>query len=89
MEKLHQLKKICHYITINQTSIFAFAGIFFKWTDIKTGEFIKSVSILTQSANPMIQTILLENIKKRQPVILYILKTLVDGWINLPITKVF
>ena len=60
--------KICHYIKYNDTDIFAFAGIFSEWTDKVSGEYVKSVSILTQSANSMMAKI--HNIKKRQPVIL-------------------
>ena len=60
--------KICHYIKSNDTDIFAFAGIFSEWTDKVSGEYVKSVSILTQSANSMMAKI--HNIKKRQPVIL-------------------
>jgi len=71
-------EKICHYITTSQTSIFAFAGIFSEWTDSQTGEFIKSTSILTQSANPMIAKI--HNIKKRQPVILD--SKHLSGWLD-------
>jgi putative SOS response-associated peptidase YedK len=60
--------KICHFIKSNDSDIFAFAGIFSEWTDKSNGECIKSVSILTQSANPLMAEI--HNIKKRQPLIL-------------------
>ncbi|MBC8310720.1 MAG: SOS response-associated peptidase [Candidatus Marinimicrobia bacterium] len=70
--------KICHYIKSNDTDIFAFAGIFSEWTDKLSGEYVKSVSILTQSANPMMAEI--HNIKKRQPVILS--KDHQNEWLN-------
>lgn len=60
--------KICHYIQSNNCKLFAFAGIYSEWIDKLSGEYIKSVSILTQSANSMMAKI--HNIKKRQPVII-------------------
>ena len=60
--------KLCHYITHPEKEIFTFAGIWSDWLDNTTGESIKSVSIITQPANPMMAKI--HNIKKRQPVIL-------------------
>ena len=70
--------KICHYITSSDEEIFTFAGIWSDWIDNTTGELIKSVSIITQSANLMMAKI--HNIKKRQPVIL--LKENRDKWFN-------
>jgi len=70
--------KLCHYITCSEKEIFTFAGIWSDWLDNTTGELIKSVSIITQSANPMMEKI--HNIKKRQPVIL--LKENRDKWFN-------
>ena len=70
--------KICHYITSNESTVFAFAGIFSEWTDKLSGEYIKSVSIITQSANPMMAKI--HNIKRRQPVILS--KDETGKWLN-------
>ena len=58
--------------------MFTFAGIWSKWLDKSTGEFIKSVSIITQPANKMMSKI--HNVKKRQPVILH--KENRDKWIN-------
>ena len=70
--------KVCHFITHPEKEIFTFAGIWSDWLDNTTGELIKSVSIITQSANPMMAKI--HNLKKRQPVIL--LKENRDKWFN-------
>ena len=70
--------KLCHYITHPKKEIFTFAGIWSDWLDNTTGELIKSVSIITQSANPMMEKI--HNIKKRQPVILH--KSNRDKWFD-------
>ena len=70
--------KICYYITCPGNELFTFAGIWSKWLDKSTGEFIKSVSIITQPANEMMSRI--HNVKKRQPAILH--KENRDNWIN-------
>jgi putative SOS response-associated peptidase YedK len=70
--------KICYYITYPENELFTFAGIWSKWLDKSTGEFIKSVSIITQTANKMMSKI--HNVKKRQPAILH--KENRDNWIN-------
>ena len=62
----------------SKKEIFTFAGIWSDWLDNTTGELIKSVSIITQSANSMMAKI--HNIQKRQPVIL--LKENRDKWFN-------
>ena len=59
-------KKICHLITHPTDSIFTLAGIWSDWLDRSTGEYIRSISIITQQANKMMSEI--HNIKKRQPV---------------------
>ena len=61
--------KICHYITYPDDDIFTFAGIWSNWLNQSTGEVIKSVSIITQPANKMMEKI--HNIKKRQPIIIH------------------
>ena len=70
--------KICHYITSPENEVFTFAGIWSNWLDKSTGELIKSVSIITQSANEMMSKI--HNIKKRQPVVLH--KENRENWFN-------
>ena len=49
-------------------SIFCFAGIYSRWVDKETGEMINTFSILTTTANPMLEKI--HNLKKRMPVII-------------------
>ena len=61
--------KVCHFITYPKNEVFTFAGIWSNWVDESTGEFINSVSIMTQKANKMMSRI--HNIKKRQPIILH------------------
>ena len=61
--------KICHFITFPENKIFTFAGIWSDWLDTSTGEVIKSVTLITQTANNMMGKI--HNVKKRQPVILH------------------
>ncbi|NJK98681.1 MAG: SOS response-associated peptidase [Bacteroidales bacterium] len=57
-----------HYISLKNTDIFFFAGIYDEWTDRTTGEIIPTYSILTTEANPLMAKI--HNTKKRMPVIL-------------------
>jgi putative SOS response-associated peptidase YedK len=70
--------KIPYYIKLKDNSIFAFAGIYDSWTNIQTGEIIKTFSILTTAANPLMEKI--HNLKKRMPVILQ--KESEEVWIN-------
>ena len=60
--------KVCHLITHSSNKIFTLAGIWSDWTDKKTGEVLRSVSILTQPANQFMSKI--HNIKQRQPVLI-------------------
>ena len=46
-----------------------FGGIWSDWLDKSTGEFINSVSIMTQQANQLMEKI--HNINKRQPIIIH------------------
>jgi len=61
-------KKYPYYIYLKSKEIFSFAGIWEEWTDRATGEIIKTFSILTTNANPLMEQI--HNTKKRMPVIL-------------------
>ncbi len=63
-----QKKKYPHLIYIGDRELFCFAGIYSQWTDKETGEHIRSFSIITTDANPMMEGI--HNIKKRMPVII-------------------
>ncbi len=60
--------KIPYYIKLKDSSIFAFAGIYDKWTNRQTGEITSTFSIITTVANPLMEKI--HNLKKRMPVIL-------------------
>jgi putative SOS response-associated peptidase YedK len=64
----HQNKKYPHYISIENKTMFCFAGISSEWTDTDTGEMIQTFSILTTEANSLMARI--HNTKKRMPVIL-------------------
>ncbi|MGE5606793.1 MAG: SOS response-associated peptidase [Bacteroidota bacterium] len=61
-------KKYPYYIFLKDKDIFSFAGIWEQWTDTATGEVLKTFSILTTDANPLLEKI--HNTKKRMPVIL-------------------
>jgi putative SOS response-associated peptidase YedK len=61
-------KKYPYYIYLKDKDIFSFAGIWEQWTDSSTGEVLKTFSILTTQANPLMERI--HNTKKRMPVIL-------------------
>jgi putative SOS response-associated peptidase YedK len=70
--------KIPYYIRLKDNDIFAFAGIYDSWTNSVTGEIIQTFSIITTTANPMMEKI--HNLKKRMPVILS--KDKEEEWIN-------
>jgi putative SOS response-associated peptidase YedK len=61
-------EKIPWYITLNSRTPFAFAGLCDYWRDPLDGELLKSCSIITTSANPLMEKI--HNTKRRMPVIL-------------------
>jgi len=61
-------KKYPYFISLKNTSVFSLAGLWDDWTDIATGEIIRTFSILTTQANPLLEKI--HNTKKRMPVIL-------------------
>ncbi|NLY91856.1 MAG: SOS response-associated peptidase [Firmicutes bacterium] len=63
-----QGKKYPYYIFLKDKAIFSFAGIWEEWVDPATGELLKTYSILTTEANPLLAKI--HNLKKRMPVIL-------------------
>jgi putative SOS response-associated peptidase YedK len=57
-----------YYIHLKENQLFAFAGIWDAWTNKETKETIKTFSIITTQANPLLAVI--HNIKKRMTVIL-------------------
>jgi len=61
-------QRIPWYISLKDGAPFVFAGLCDAWKDPVSGELIKSCSIITTSANPMMEHI--HNTKKRMPVIL-------------------
>lgn len=61
-------RKIPWYIRLKENAAFAFAGLYDTWTDPDSGEQLETCSIITTSANPMMEKI--HNTKKRMPVIL-------------------
>ncbi len=60
-------KKYPYFIKLKNKNLFAMAGIYQNWTDRTTGELFNTFSILTTSANPLLEKI--HNTKKRMPVI--------------------
>ncbi len=61
-------KKYPYYIYLRDKTVFSFAGLWEKWVDPATGEILKTYTILTTAANPLMEKI--HNTKKRMPVIL-------------------
>ena len=57
-----------HYIHLKDHQLFAFAGIWDTWTNKGTNETLRTFSIITTQANPLLAVI--HNTKKRMPVIL-------------------
>jgi putative SOS response-associated peptidase YedK len=70
--------KIPWYIKLRDDRPFAFAGLSDSWTDPETGEIMRTISIITTAANPLMEKI--HNSKKRMPVILPDGNE--DKWIN-------
>lgn len=54
-----------HYITVHDVGIIAFAGLWERWKDRETGEFIDSFTIVTCEANELVA-----KLHERMPVIL-------------------
>lgn len=61
-------QKIPWFIYMQNHAPFAFAGLYDQWKDPEGGEEIKSFSIITTRANPLMEKI--HNTKKRMPAIL-------------------
>lgn len=61
--------KIKYEIRIPNNELFAFAGLYSKWTDTQTGEIVNTYTMLTTEANPLMAEI--HNIKKRMPIVLH------------------
>lgn len=61
-------KKQKYLITLPDSKLFAFGGLWSKWTDKSTGEIMHTYTIVTTEANELMSQI--HNSKKRMPVIL-------------------
>jgi putative SOS response-associated peptidase YedK len=70
--------RIPWYISLKNGDPFVFAGLCDTWKDPLNGEILKSCSLITTRANPMMEKI--HNTKKRMPVILK--KELEGNWIS-------
>jgi putative SOS response-associated peptidase YedK len=76
-------KKYPHYVHLDEKNLFAFAGLYTHWTDKETGELLKTFTILTTDANPLMARI--HNVKKRMPLILP--KEQWDTWLDPSLNK--
>lgn len=61
-------RKAPWYIRLSNNRPFAFAGLYDQWVDPETGEILKTFTVVTTKANPLLEKI--HNTKKRMPVIL-------------------
>jgi len=61
-------RKYPYYISLTSDDAFALAGIWDKWLNESTGEVKNTFSIITTTANPLLERI--HNTRKRMPVIL-------------------
>jgi putative SOS response-associated peptidase YedK len=61
-------QKFPFFIQSKKSPIFSIAGIWDEWTDRDTGEVLRTYSLLTSEANPLLARI--HNTKKRMPVML-------------------
>jgi putative SOS response-associated peptidase YedK len=61
-------QKIPYYITLKEQLIISLAGLYDQWVSPESGEEYNTFTIITTSANPMMEVI--HNLKKRMPVIL-------------------
>ncbi len=57
-----------YFIYLKNHEPFAFGGLWDEWADIETGEIIRTFSVITTPANPMMEKI--HNVKLRMPLIL-------------------
>ncbi len=76
-------KKFPHYVHFNDFELFGFAGLYAHWVDKESGELLRTFSIITTEANPLLARV--HNIKKRMPVILQ--KSQWNDWLQPNLTK--
>lgn len=60
--------KVPHYIYLKDQPLFSLAGLYSDWTNKETGQEVLSYTVLTTSANALMEEI--HNSKKRMPVII-------------------
>lgn len=60
--------KVPHFIHLRKEELFAFAGLYDVWKDPANGHVLKTFTILTTAANPLMAEI--HNVKQRMPVII-------------------
>ena len=76
-------KKYPHYIRFRNQEPFCMGGIYAQWVDRSTGEILSGFSILTTTANPLLEKI--HNLKKRMPVIIPANQT--ENWLNVDLSR--
>jgi len=62
-------KKIPYFIKLKNKEVFTLAGLYDIWVNPSNGEKMKTFTIITTRANPLLENI--HNTKKRMPVIIY------------------
>ncbi len=82
MDKAGKVKQP-YYVYLRQQKIFSLAGIYSSWKNPLSGELTYTYSVLTTSANPLMEKI--HNNKKRMPVILD--RQYEKDWLNPVLTK--
>lgn len=79
----HKKKKYPHYVYLDGSSVFGFAGLYAHWTDKETGEILHTFTVITTDANPLMARV--HNTKQRMPVILP--KQEWSHWLSPSLTK--
>lgn len=82
----HALKgeKFPFYITMTDQKITSIAGLWDEWADPETGELIKTYTLLTEEANPLLAAI--HNTKERMPCLLT--QEAEQIWLNRELTEI-
>ena len=82
MDKAGKVKQP-YYVYLRQQKIFSLAGVYSSWKNPLSGELTYTYSVLTTSANPLMEKI--HNNKKRMPVIVD--RQYEIDWLNPALTK--
>jgi putative SOS response-associated peptidase YedK len=75
--------KIPYFVTVKDQDIMSMAGLYSRWKDKATNEYYYSYTVLTTTANPLMEYV--HNNKKRMPVI--IPKEYEKDWLNKNLSK--